>query len=257
MKWPSNLVIIRHGLSTYNDLRNQKAEDLEYREFKKQFARDHRSPETRVLAESIRKRFALGVSDFETPLSMAGWEQSYRLGSRLNAAAPAPDVIYISPYRRTRQTLAGMLRGGFDTGSAKIVHGEDRIREQEHGLALLFNDWRVFQTFYPEQKDFQDLQGPYWYQYPQGESVSQVRDRIRSFMSTLVREHGGQTVYLVSHHLTMLSIRANLERLTPKQFIDLDNNDKPINCGVTIYRGDPGAGGNGKLELAGYNMRLY
>jgi broad specificity phosphatase PhoE len=259
MKWPANLVIVRHGQSTYNELRDRKAQDPEYREFKKLFAKKggHRLPETRALAERMRGRFSLGLSDYDTPLSGEGWGQSYRLGSKVLTVAPAPDVVYVSPYLRTRQTFEGMKRGGFEIGSAKIVHGEDRIREQEHGLALLYNDWRLFQTFHPEQRDLQDLMGPYWYPFPQGESICDVRDRIRSFLSTLIREHPEQTVYLITHHLTVLSIRAILERLSPEQFVDLDNNNKPINCGVTIYNGNPNAGGNGKLELAGYNLRLY
>jgi broad specificity phosphatase PhoE len=150
-----------------------------------------------------------------------------------------------------------MLEGGFDPGQAKIFLGEDRIREQEHGLSLLYSDWRVFQTFHPEQRELYELLGPYWYQYPQGESTSMVRDRVRLFTNMLVREYSGKVVYLVSHHLTKLCIRANYERLTPEQFIDLDNHQKPINGGVTIYKGNPEVGTDGKLELIEYNKKLY
>ena len=134
---------------------------------------------------------------------------------------------------------------------------DDRIREQEHGLYLLYNDWRVFQTLHPEQRRLRNLLGPYWYQYPQGESAAQTRERVRSITSTIVREWAGKHVMLVTHHLTILSIRANFERLSPEEFMRLDEEEKPRNCGVTLYRGNPNLGKNGKLELEYYNRSFW
>lgn len=76
-------------------------------------------------------------------------------------------------------------------------------------------------------------------------------------MSTVIREHAEENVLVVSHHLTLMSIRANLERWTPEQFIETDQNQKPINCGVTIYKGEPGQGKDGRLALEQYNQKLY
>lgn len=134
---------------------------------------------------------------------------------------------------------------------------DDRIREQEHGLSLLYSDWRVFHVLHPDQKQLRDLQGPYWYQYPQGESVSQVRDRARSFTSMLIREWADKHVLVVTHHLTILSLRANYQRFSPEEFIRLDEYEKPVNCGVTLYRGDPTIGKDGKLVLKAYNKKFY
>jgi broad specificity phosphatase PhoE len=258
MKWPSYIVIIRHGQSAYNELRGNKEKDPDYRKFKELFDQDHTSPEVRELAELLRKRFALGVSDYGTPLSEEGRMQSQKVGAKILSIAPFPDVVFVSPYLRTRQTFEQIVYGGFDSWPSHFrLIPEDRIREQEHGLSLLYSDWRIFQTFHPEQKALHDLMGPYWYQYPQGESVSMVRDRIRLFTNMLVREYSGKVVYLISHHLTKLCIRANYERLTPEQFIKLDRHEKPINCGVTVYRGNPHKGREGKLELIDYNKCLY
>ena len=38
-----------------------------------------------------------------------------------------------------------------DALKVKIIEDE-RIREQEHGLSSIYNDWRVFFTLHPEQK---------------------------------------------------------------------------------------------------------
>ncbi len=37
----------------------------------------------------------------------------------------------------------------------------------------------------------------------------------------------------------------------------IDNEEKPINCGVTVYEGHPELGSDGKLVLKEYNEKLY
>jgi broad specificity phosphatase PhoE len=260
MKWPASITFIRHGQSAYNVLKEQKAMDPEYAEFKEAYRQDHESEAVRLLARRMTERYALKTSDYETDLSDAGKQQSLVTGRRLQEGAIAayrkPDVVLVSPYLRTRRTFDYMVEGGLDVAGAKIVF-EDRIREQEHGLSLLYSDWRIFHIFHPEQKRLLDLLGPYWYPYPQGESVSQVRERIRSVTNTLVREYAEMNVMLVSHHLTKLAFRSIHERLSPEEFVRLDREEKPFNCGITIYHGNPDRGSNGKLKLKVYNETLY
>jgi broad specificity phosphatase PhoE len=257
MKWPTEVTLIRHGQSTYNALRKTKARDADWIAFKAAYENDFGSLETRRLAEIVMEKFALGVSDYETPLTDKGIQQAQLTGKGLRERkTPLPDVVFYSPYKRTESTLAHLIDGWPALGTV-IAVADDRIREQEHGLSLLYNDWRAFHVFYPEQKKLRDLLGPYWYQFPQGESISQVRDRIRSELSMLIREYAEKRVLFVTHHLTILSFLANVERLTPEEFILLDEKEKPINCGVTVYVGDRAKGKNGKLVLASYNKKLY
>lgn len=256
MKWMKSFTMYRHGESEYNILKNLKANDSEYQLFKSAFEHDHRSDTTWQLAESVSKKFKLNKSDYETGLTKIGKEQAVITGKNSPEHVPLPDIIFYSPFVRTHDTLENMCIGWPELNNVEKI-AEDRIREQEHGLALLYSDWRLFHTYYPEQKALHDLLGPYWYQYPQGESVSQVRDRVRDFFSMLIRECADMNVMCITHHLTTLSIRANLERLTPEDFIWLDDNDKPVNCGITQYIGNPKVGKNGKLELTYYNKKLY
>jgi len=256
MKWPASITLIRHGQSAYNELRLRKQNDPEYQEFLKLFKSNPHSIRTQLAAQDIQKKFALNVSDYETPLSEVGWKQGRATGAKLLSVVPPADIILVSPYFRARDTFTAMIAGGSDPGNARVIV-EDRIREQEHGLSLLYNDWRVFHVMHPEQKMLYELLGPYWYQYPQGESVSQVRERIRSVTNTMIREYAGLHVRLVTHHLTILSVRANYERISPEEFMRLDAEEKPINCGVTIYRCDPSQGSQGRLVLEQYNTRLY
>jgi broad specificity phosphatase PhoE len=256
MKWPTQLVLVRHAESAYNILREKKAQDPEYQEFKRLYEENFESPKTRKLAVIMHDRYSLGVSDAKTPITEAGSTMALTTGMLISAEIELPDVVFVSPYLRTEETFSQMKSGWPELKGVKMVP-EDRIREQEHGLSLLYNDWRIFHVMYPEQRKLHELLGPYWYQYPQGESVSLVRDRIRSFLGTLVREYSGKRVMLVTHHLTLLSMRAILERLSPEEFIRLDEEDKPVNCGVTIYTGYPDKGRDGKLILTTYNKKLY
>lgn len=257
MKWPTSLMLIRHGQSEYNILRAKKQRDPLYQLFQKWYKEGRTDEEMLALAREVKEKFSLGVGDEKTPLTAEGVQQAITTGKALHEeGAPPPDVILYSPYLRTRQTLDGLCDGW--PALDQVPQVEDiRIREQEHGLSVIYSDWRVFNTFHPEYRELRELHGSYWYQHPGGESVPNVRDRVHSMMSTLTREYQEQRVLLVTHHLTILSIRAQLERLTSEEFIRLDDKEKPVNCGVTTYTGDPEQGKNGKLILTSYNRKLY
>ena len=256
MKWPTQVVIVRHGQSEFNILRDKKELDPLYQEFRKAYETQFDSDYTRRLAMMVWEKYRLNISDYETRLTEKGVEQARITGSGLNRDAELPDAVYVSPYLRTRQTFEAMAEAWPELSSVKMTT-DDRIREQEHGMQILYNDWRVFHVFHPEQKRMRDLFGLYWFQYPQGESMADVRRRVGSFLATLIREHAGQRVLLVTHHVTILCFRAAVERLTPEQLVDMDVNLRPVNCGVTSYRGNPFAGQDGHLELVQYNKKYY
>ncbi len=124
-------------------------------------------------------------------------------------------------------------------------------------MQSLYNDWRVFCVFNPSQALLFKREGDYFYRHLNGENKADVKDRIRDFIATLIRENAGKNVLLISHHLTLLAIRSNLERWLPEEFLRIDKEEKPINCGVTIYQGDPKQGKDGKLILKTYNKQLW
>lgn len=260
MKWPESLTIIRHVTSSYNALKQEKESDPEYQEFKKAYDRRREDPETaRRLASLLiaNKKHILNTGDYNTqPAPGAVEQQAVPTGEKLKTIISKPDVIFVSPYDRTKATLGGLCLGWPELADVKTVEDE-RLREQDHGLALLYNDWRIFNVVHPEQEALRDLQGPYWYMYPQGENVPMVRERARSITNAIVRDFAEHNVLIVSHHLMKLSMRANFERLDAEQFQYLDTHEKPINCGATIYRGNPDAGSDGHLELDEYNLKLY
>jgi len=255
MKWPEYIVLVRHDVSAYNQLKITRTSNPDYQKFLEYFEKDPICSKTKAMAEEMGKIYSLSQGDHDTPLANEG-VQAKKVGENLKKELELPDVIYLSPYLRTRETLKKLIEGWPELADVKVVEDE-RIREQEHGLATIFNDWKVFYTLYPEQKKLHDLSGDYWYRWPQGENVPDVRLRIRSWLDTLVRDYSEQKVLVVTHHLTILSLRAALERLSADDFIELNENNKPLNAGVTIYRGDPKKGKDGKLILESYNKKLY
>lgn len=264
MKWPNELVIVRHGESVYNALKAQKENDPLYQFFKQKYEEvsdwEASLPDELVkLAKEIARKFSLGISDYDTPMTEHGKEQSVRTGEELRKLIELPGAVFVSTFLRTRQTLEYIIQGWPELAAIR-TYTEERIREKSPGLAVLYNDWRVFNVLHPEQKRYRDLFGnlaEYWYKYPNGENIADARRDIRSWVTTLIREFAGKRVLAISHHLTILAVRAHLERLSPEQFVALDKAEKPVNCGVTIYRGDSNQGKDGRLILAVYNQKLY
>jgi len=259
MKWPSELLLIRHAESAYNLLKRKKDADPEYKRLRKVFEKDtfDPNPEIRSLASTLHKRYGLKYSDRDTPITAEGRKQARITGRRLRESGQkCPDVIFVSPYLRTEQTLK-ILQEQWPDLKKPRVYREERIREQDHGLALLYSDWRIFQVLHPEQGELQRRLGEYDYRFLNGENIPDVRQRNLSWLATLTREFSSKRVMAITHHLTILATRANFERLSPEQFLHLDEHQKPVNCGVTHYIGDPTAGSNGRLELKKYNRKYY
>ena len=256
MKWPKYIMLVRHDKSAYNILKEQKERDPTYQKFLRAYERNWRSWRTRRLARKAHKKFALNVSDARTPLLAGAGQDAMAVGMALQHAIEPPDVILVSPYKRTMDTLTNLVRGWPELANVR-TYEDGRLREQEHGLVSLYNDRRLFFVFHPEQRELYELEGPYWYRYPQGENVPDVRARAHSLTSTLIREFFEKNVLVVSHHLNILAMIANLRRLNDKEFLRLDKEEKPINCGVTLFRGYAARGRDGKLEMVFYNKKFY
>lgn len=261
MKWPRQLILIRHGESVFNASRRDKDVDPEYQFFKKLYEKEARrrsgfSARTKTLVRKLMKRYRLNFSDNNTPLTSAGIDQSAKTGAALPAIIPLPDQIFVSPYLRTLQTLDGLIQGWPKLSTVKRLLDE-RIRERNIGLREIYNDWRFLNVFHPDQARLHDLQGKFYYCVPQGESIVDVQLRTRQWLQTVTRESFNRTILVVTHHVTILGVRSLLERWTPEKFISMDETDPPKNCSVTIYKGDPKKGGDGKLILKKYNEILY
>lgn len=287
-KWPEEIVMIRHGESRYN------AQDREsvsgYSEFVEQYQKEFETLTPAMLASGKfpsktliklamkfqtnveeKSKYVIRTSDYDTPLTEFGNYQSETTGRGLSSLIRVPSKIYVSPYLRTRQTLEGITRGWPELGKVPLMVDE-RIREQEHGVRAIYADQRVYSVFNPQYALLRKLSTEYEYRHEGGESLLDVRQRIRGFVVTVIREHGGlpgtlkdhlidlvqsryrvagkvfdtlgisadttpEGVLLVTHHLTILAMRANFERWDRDKFIGANKlENRPKNASITVYR---------------------
>lgn len=277
---PASVTLIRHGQSLYNELKEKVKEMPGCKQFRKQFNKDMKtpdldlavlegrwpSPELKALAlEYYRevRQVMNGVDDFGTPLTEQGIWQAKTTGERMAYdGVPKPDIIYYSPYLRTRQTLEHLLSTAPDDWMGTTQWEHASIREQEHGMQTVFNDWRLSYVFEPMDMLHARKEGEYSYRYKGGESKYDVQDRASRFIGHLRRKHAGENVMLVTHHLTILSFLAEVQHWTRDQFLEWDEKRKPSNCGVTILRREEGVGRRGSrsvltLQDQDYNKVLW
>ena len=236
MKWPADLVIVRHGQSQRNVEKEQ------------------------AKAKGLLKSYVGDIRDQDTPLTPLGFGQALHVGVELRNLYPF-DVVLTSPYLRTKQTTDQILKGlGVENKAGlerfrpgiKVVEDE-RLREIEFGIFDGLTR-EGLQAKYPEEVTRRNKEGKYWYRPPGGESRPDVGMRLHSILGTLSRDYAGEKVLVVTHSVVVLVLRKLLERWTEEQYLDVDANDDVKNCSITHYT----AGGNShKLILKSYNTVCY
>ena len=237
-RYPSSLTLVRHAESKYNALKHIFTQWEAFRAFNSVFKKEYYvdaknqtvrpdfdevvleqrwpSPELRQLALVLYKQIRVlmnGVSDFDTPITDEGARQARETGKRIAEHAPKPDLIYVSPYLRTHQTLDLILDHAPSDWKGVQQWENESIREQEHGMQTVFNDWRLAFVFDPMEAMQYNKQGAYSYRYRGGESKFDVRSRSSRFIGRLRRKHEGENILAVTHHLTRSEERRVGERV--------------------------------------------
>ena len=255
MKWPAQLTLMRHAESSYNLSKKLKEQDSTYKQFRIAYEQDWQSTETKRLAVKVAIKLSKDNGEDSTALTTDGVNHAIKTGQQLSKHIARPDIIYVSPYLRTIQTLEYMQQGWPELGKSEVKI-EERIREQDFGLRLLYGDWRVLQVLHPEQRFLNKLQGDYWYRQPQGENIPDVRARNRSWVSSIIRDNGGQNVLAITHHINILAFRANIERADPQQFLQLRRQIVPSNCSLSQYGNQSDQEGNQWLKNKYFNKTI-
>lgn len=250
-KWPHTLILMRHGQSERNVLKDAaKAAGREM-----------------VWSEAVR--------DQDTPLTRKGKLQCYAAGTHLRKLFPETcpdcpqatlmgkplngcgqswhewqklDMIYVSPYLRALQTAEQVCKG---LGYTPEIVREERIREIEFGIldGLTPEGIRVK---YPEEVARRKKEGKYWYRPPGGENRPDVNLRIHSWLGTLTRSARKKNVLVCAHSVTVMCIRHLLERWGEEDYLQVDKEDDVLNASLTTYNCV-----NGKLTLEEYNQVTY
>lgn len=122
---------------------------------------------------------------YDAPLAEIGEEQAKQLGVR-HAATPL-DAVFCSDLQRSYRTAELAFAGR----SVKIVT-DRRLRELDYG------EW----TRRPADEVFAEGPRRIDTPFPAGESYAQVADRMRDFLTDLLRDHDGETVIIIGHRAT-------------------------------------------------------
>ena len=227
-RWTNNLWIVRHGQSDGN------------------VARD-------AADEAALDRIPITGRDVDVPLSELGERQSIALGSWFaGAAAPKPQVLLTSPYKRAIQT-GEIIRnvGGADVTTACT---DERLREKEFGILDGFTLAGV-RNHFPEQADIRKVLGKFYHRPPGGESWCDVILRLRSLLDTVSLHYGGGDVLIVAHQVVVLCMRYILEGMDEQQIMAIDAEGDVANCALTHYKFE-GEAATGRLALQRYNYTV-
>ena len=219
-KWPSHLIVLRHGESARN------------------VAKD-------IAKAAGKHSFDLGLRDLETPLTKPGHEQARKTGRYLSSRYKF-DVIYSSPYHRALQTAEDIT---YALRNPPPLVMEERIREIEFGILDGLTGEGI-QARFPQEYDRRKREGKYWYRPPGGESRPDVALRVQSFLGTLTRDYSKKSVLVVCHSAVVLIFRRLLERWNEEGYLKIGREQDVLNCSITAYRFDSKMG---KLAFDYYN----
>ena len=165
---------------------------------------------------------SLDVGDHHIPLSELGAKQAREAGRRIGADFLENALVYASPYRRTRETLAGILEGaGVDKEAGLRVYEDPRLREVEHGYEEV-----------AAQEELRKVHGWFYYRFRGGESPADCYDRTSNFLESMMRQaerKKADRVLIVTHGLTIRCFVMRFLHLSVEQFDALGN---PKNCAI-------------------------
>ena len=159
------------------------------------------------------------IPDYRIPLTELGIQQARATGEKVRRQLDGQKVhVYVSPYLRAYQTLEAMELGEL----VQSITEEPRLREQ---------DWANFQNpaEIADQKELRNAYGHFFYRFREGESGSDVYDRVSSFMETLFRQWAkpdyAPNALCVTHGLTMRLFCMRWFHWSVEYFESLNNPD--------------------------------
>jgi broad specificity phosphatase PhoE len=164
------------------------------------------------------------VPDHRIGLTSKGFEQARQTGAAIREVLDGETAaVYVSPYVRTRQTFEALAL----PVAERDVRVEPRLREQ---------DWANFQNpaDIAEQKEQRDRYGHFFYRFREGESGSDVYDRVSTFLESMHRNFEVPTaprnVVIVTHGLTMRLFCMRWFQWSVEYFESLENpeNAQPV-----------------------------
>ncbi len=220
LSWPSEIVFVRHGLSTRNAA---KACTMPFYDIKEPTSE------------------AKGIPDHRIPLvTPKGFDQARAAGKGIAARHKPFDIAFHSGYLRVKQTLDCVLEAYGDAPRPR-EQTDLLLRERVSGYGYDMYGAEAVEHF-PWQEAHWNLFGNLFACPPGGESVPTAIDRVNSFLLKLRLDHAGKRVLISTHGRILACFRHVLEGWSWEQtekFVENHNPERPKNCGVTFYQYSP------------------
>ncbi len=167
------------------------------------------------------------IPDHEVVLTKDGEAEAVAAGSEISKMLGQETVrAYVSPFKRTRQTFAG-IRTRIEKNLIDVWE-DPRIREHEFGhWNMRHNRAEVMQ----ERAEY----GRFYYRLPGGESAADVYERLSTFLESMFRAFEKpdfpENCLIVSHGAAIRVLMMRFFRLSVEEFLDLQN---PVNCQLIV-----------------------
>jgi 2,3-bisphosphoglycerate-dependent phosphoglycerate mutase len=175
--------------------------------------------------------------DADIPLSPLGGRQAEAFGRWLSVQPPEqqPQAIYCSPYARARRTLEIALSCcADDSMSAVAVSFDERLRDREMGALELLTPAAIDHRF-PVEAARRQQEGDLDYRPPDGESLRDVKERLRRFLETVVTRPE-RRVLVVGHDATMLMVRAVSDDLSDADLLAMMRREPVRNAAIGHWK---------------------
>ena len=154
------------------------------------------------------------VGDHTVALTALGREQARAAGRSIGPAFLDAALAYCSPFRRARETMAGVLAGAAVSGGAARgavrVFEDPRLREVDHGYVDVAS-----------QEVLRRTHGWFYYRFNGGESPADCYDRTSAFLESMMRQAArkrSERVVVVTHSLTIRCFVMRFLHLTVEDF---------------------------------------
>ena len=148
----------------------------------------------------------IGGRSNHAKLTSRGERQAVQFGTWLNKSMFSPDVIYISPAHRTRETARLIID---EAGCHAVpLYVDDRLQELSQGIKEGV-DRHITYTNEVQQRIHQD---PFGFKFEEGESIRDVMNRMHEALLDLHMQHTGQKIMIVTHGFAIRSLVGNIEQ---------------------------------------------
>ena len=196
-----------------------------------------------------------GTPDHDINLTIEGRRQAKLTGIGLCEEFGIFDYAYHSGYRRTQETVNGILKAYTSKERESMqIRRDTELRERDPGYAYDMTTEEAEKNFPWLQKHW-DTFGPIMARPPGGESLADVVRRTRAFYETILRtRRKGDNVLIVCHGGVIRSFRWLFELAQHKGSYEWVDEISPKNCSVTSYEYDTK---KSKLLCSYYNKVYY